>query len=94
MSTNYFSKEHEILATVRKVLSSIARDTTPPPGRPHPLRESTIEDVKHCFMLITAREKEIIEAAGGSMDSRPRYADQPKTSQVVPFVMPTKKDDD
>ena len=92
MSTEFHSKEHQILTTIRKVLSSVARDTTPPPGRPHPLTPKTIEDLKHCFLLITSREKEIIEEAGGKMDQRPRYADEPKTSQVVQFVKP-KKDD-
>jgi hypothetical protein len=91
MTSEYLSKEHQIIATMRKVLSSIIRDTTPPPGRPHPLRESTIEDVKHCFALITAREQEIHEEAGKSMDRRPRYADEPKTSHVVDFVKPDKK---
>jgi hypothetical protein len=91
MTSEYLTKEHQIIATMRKVLSSIIRDTTPPPGRPHPLRESTIEDVKHCFALITAREQEIHEDAGKSMDRRPRYADEPKTSQVVDFVKPDKK---
>ena len=91
MTSEYLSKEHQIIATMRKVLSSIIRDTTPPPGRPHPLRESTIEDVKHCFALITAREQEIHEDAGKSMDRRPRYADEPKTSHVVDFVKPDKK---
>ena len=91
MSTEFHSKEHQILTTVRKVLSAVARDTTPPPGRPHPLNPQTIEDLKHCFLLITAREKEIIEAAGGEMDKRPRYADEPKTSHVVQFSKP--KDD-
>lgn len=90
MTSEYLSKEHQIIATMRKVLSSIIRDTTPPPGRPHPLRESTIEDVKQCFALITAREKEIHEEAGKSMDLRPRYADEPKKSQVVEFVRPKK----
>jgi hypothetical protein len=91
MSSEYLSKEHQIIATMRKVLSSIIRDTTPPPGRPHPLRESTIEDVKHCFALITAREQEIHEEAGKAMGMRPRYADEPKKSQVVDFVKPDKK---
>lgn len=90
MSTEYHSKEHQILSTVRKVLSAVARETTPPPGRPHPLSPQTIDDLKHCFMLITAREKEIIEAEGGNMDKRPRYADEPKTSQVVQFSKPEK----
>lgn len=90
MTSEYLSKEHQIIATMRKVLSSIIRDTTPPPGRPHPLRESTIEDVKHCFALITARELEIHKDAGKGMDRRPRYADEPKTSHVVDFVKPDK----
>ena len=91
MSSEYLSKEHQIIATMRKVLSSIVRDTTPPPGRPHPLRESTIEDITHCFALITAREQEIHQQAGKGMDKRPRYADEPKTSHVVDFVKPEKK---
>ncbi len=94
MSTEFHSKEHQILATLRKVLSAVVRDTTPPPGRPHVLRPATIDDVKHCFMLITAREKEIIDEAGGTaMDARPRYADEPKkTSTVVQFTKPENKD--
>ena len=92
MSTKYHSKEHQILSTVRQVLSAVARDTTPPPGRPHPLHAKTIDDLKHCFMLITAREREIIEAAGGDgMDARPRYVDEPRTSQVVQFSKPEDK---
>lgn len=94
MSTEFHSKEHEILAKLREVLSRVVRDTTPPPNRPHPLRPQTIDDVKKCFMLITAREKEIIEEAGGSMDSRPRYADEPKTTQVVQFPVRGKPDED
>lgn len=90
MNSEYHSKEHEILVIMRKVLSSIVRDTTPPAGRPHPLRPSTIDDVKHCFDLITAREKEIHEEHGSTMALRPRYADEPKKSQVVQF---TRKED-
>jgi hypothetical protein len=91
MTSEYLSKEHQIIATMLKVLSSIIRDTTPPPGRPHPLRESTIEDVKHCFALITAREQEIHKDAGKDMERRPRYADEPKKSHVVDFIKPDKK---
>jgi len=91
MNTKELSKEHRILITMRKVLSSIIRDTTPPPGRPHPLNAHTIEDIKHCFALITSREKEIHDEAGETMDARPRYADEPKkTSQVVQFTKPSK----
>ena len=94
MSTEFHSKEHQILATLRKVLSEVVRDTTPPPGRPHPLQPQTIDKIKHSFMLITAREKEIIENAGDNMNKRPRYADEPKTSQVVQFNKAESKDQD
>ncbi len=92
MSTQFHSKEHQILSTIRKVLSSVVRDTTPKPGRPHALTPKTVDDLKQCFLLITSREKEIIEDAGGSMDRRPRYTDEPKTSQVVEFSKPRDKD--
>jgi len=93
MSTEFHSKEHQILATLRKVLSEIVKDTTPPPGHRHTLKPQTIDSIKHSFMLITAREKEIIEDAGGkAMDARPRYADEPKTSHVVQFSKPRGKD--
>ncbi len=92
MSTDFHSKEHQILATLRKVLSEVVRDTTPKPGRPNALKPQTVENVKICFQLITSREKEIIEEAGGEMDKRPRYADEPKTSQVVQFHKPEDKD--
>ncbi len=94
MSTDFHSKEHQILATLRKVLSEVVRDTTPKPGRPNALKPQTVDNVKLCFQLITSREKEIIDEAGGSgMDSRPRYADEPrKTSQVVQFNNAEDKD--
>ncbi len=92
MSTDFHSKEHQILATLRKVLSEVVRDTTPKPGRPHALKPQTVDNVKLCFQLITSREKEIIEEAGGEMDKRPRYADEPKSSHVVQFTKPEDKD--
>lgn len=91
MSTKELSKEHRILIAMRQVLSGIIRDTTPPPGRQHPLTPATIEDIKQCFALITSREQEIHSEAGTNMDARPRYADEPKkTNQVVQFTKPKK----
>jgi len=92
MSTKFHSKEHQILVTLRKVLSEVVRDTTPKPGRPNALTAQTMDDMKMCFQLITSREKEIVEDAGESMDSRPRYADEPKSSHVVQFTKPKDKD--
>lgn len=88
MNTNELSKEHRILITMRKVLSSIVRDTTTPTGMRHPLNDRTIEDIKHCFTLIAAREKELNDEAGNTSESRPRYTDEPKTTQVVSFTKP------
>ena len=91
MSTKELSKEHRILIAMRQVLSGIIRDTTPPPGRQHPLTTGTIEDIKQCFALITSREQEIHNEEGASMDARPRYVDEPrKTNQVVDFIKPSK----
>jgi len=92
MSDNNLTTEQRILIAMRQVLSGVVRDTTPPPGMRHPLNEATIEDIKHCFALITAREKELNEEQGRPA-ARPRYADEPrKSSQVVHLVSPEKKD--
>ena len=88
MNTDELSKEHRILIVMRQVLSSVVRDTTPPSGMRHPLNEKTIDDIKHCFSLIAAREKELNDEAGNSSEARPRYTDEPKTSQVVSFTKP------
>lgn len=91
MNDNELSKDQRILIALRKTLSGVVRETTPPPGLRHPLSEQTIEDIKHCFALIAAREKELTEASGQINTARPRYVDEPKTSHVVPFTRPEKK---
>jgi hypothetical protein len=91
MNNDELTQELRILITLRKVLSSVARETTPPPGMQHPLSSNTIDDIKNCFVLIAAREKEINELQGNDTSARPRYADEPKTSHVVPFTKPDKK---
>lgn len=81
-------RELQILVIVRQVLSAVVKDTTPPPGMQHPLTPNTIEDVKKCFALITAREKEIHQLNNSDPNLRPRYKDEAPTSQVVPFIKP------
>jgi hypothetical protein len=68
---------------MRKVLASVIRETTPNPGMKHILSESTREDVRMCFTLISTRERELAEKSGISLDMRPRYADEPKNTTVV-----------
>lgn len=91
MNNNEPSKDQRILIALRKTLSGVVRETTPPSGMRHPLSEQTIEDIKHCFVLIAAREKELTEENGQTNTTRPRYIDEPKTSHVVPFTKPDKK---
>lgn len=86
MTLHEQSKEKRILVTMRKVLASIVKDTTPDPGLRHPLREKTIQDIRECFKLIAARERELAETSEINVRDRPRFADQPKTTNVVSFV--------
>ncbi|QMU62756.1 MAG: segregation and condensation protein A [Gammaproteobacteria bacterium] len=84
------SKEQRILVVMRKLLAQIVKDTTPGPGMRHPLNEQTIKDIRDCFGLISARERELSEQAGIENKDRPRYVDEPKTSTVLEFKAPNK----
>ncbi len=85
MSADEISKEQRILVIMRKVLSSIIKDTTPPPGMRHPLSDQTIEDVRQCLGLIVARERELTEALGGNVPKKPYYVDEAPSGKVVPL---------
>ncbi len=76
---------------MRKVLTAVIRDTTPPSGMRHPLTDETIQDMRVCLGLITAREKELSEEAGENQ-ARPFFVDEQPTSTVVPFDTPKKTD--
>lgn len=87
------SKEQHVLIAMRKTLAAIIKDVTPPPGMKHPLSDNTIEDVRQCFALISAREKELADLDGRGGE-RPFYADQAQESQVVPIAKMRKKPQD
>jgi hypothetical protein len=78
------STDQQILVAMRKTLAAIIKDVTPPPGMKHPLSPATIEDVRQCLALISAREKELADVDGRGGE-RPYYADQPQRAQVVPI---------
>jgi hypothetical protein len=78
-------KDREILKVMRKVLSSVIREITPPPGARHPLSEKTIEDVRMCLGLISARERELADAAGIAAE-RPHFSDEPPAAKVIPMT--------
>jgi hypothetical protein len=89
---NDLTQEQQILIAMRKTLSAIIKDVTPPPGMRHPLSEPTIEDVRQCLTLIAAREKELADAQGRGGE-RPYYADEPQAAQVVPIGGLSRKKD-
>ena len=94
MTDKELTKEERILRVMKRVLTGIAKDTYTRPGHRHPLSDDTVDDIRHCLSLITSREMELNEAAGRSMAHRPRFADEPKKSVVVPLTTPDSKDKD
>ena len=94
MSDEELTKEERILRVMKRVLTGIAKDTYTRPGHRHPLSDDTVKDIRHCLSLITAREVELNQSAGRSMDHRPRFIDEPQDSVVVPLTIPGSKDKD
>jgi hypothetical protein len=94
MSKEDSTKEERILRVMKRVLTDIAKDTYTRPGHRHPLSDETVNDIRNCLSLITAREMELNESAGRSMDHRPRFVDEPQKSVVVPLITPDPKDQD
>jgi hypothetical protein len=91
MNEQDLTKEERILAMVKQVLTSVAKDTAPQPGRRHPLSEHTIQGIRECLMLITAREQEL----GRDTSARPRFIDEPASEVVVPLdIASIKKGDE
>lgn len=77
--------EQRILSTMRKLLAQIVREVTPQPGMQSPLSAQTLQDIRAAFELISARERELLEASGSASRERPRYADEPKSVHHAPM---------
>ena len=87
MSETDLSKEERILRAVKRTLAAVVRDTATPHGMRHPLSDATIEALRQCRALISARARELAQAAGREPNARPRYADEPAAGpQVVRLV--------
>jgi len=77
--------EHRILIQVRQVLASVVRDVPPPPARQSPLSPKNIEDIRSCFALISAREREL---AGNTNPDLPVFGGDRATTRIVDFKKP------
>ncbi len=78
-------KELRILKAMKLTLTGVIKDTATQPGLKHPLSDRTIEDIRQCLMLISARERELAAELGKPMDLRPRHPGSPGNSTVVPI---------
>ena len=80
-------KEKNILQAVRKTLAQVVVDVTPDSSAVRsPLQATTIEDIRMCFGLISAREREIMDEMQRSNNDRPHFIDEPNNvSNVVHF---------
>jgi hypothetical protein len=94
MADQELSREERILRVMKRVLTDIAKDTYTRPGYRHPLSDDTVQGIRECLSLISAREIELAEAAGRPMNLRPRFVDEPQSSVVVQFDVNSGKDKD
>ena len=86
MADSTLSLDERILQAVKLTLANVIKDTATPHGMRHPLSDGTIEDLRQCLALISARERELAQAAGQTMARRPRFADEPaKKDSVLRF---------
>jgi len=59
---------------MRKTLASVVKDVSPVVGRPNPLMNSTMQDIKDCLGSITEREAELTGKFNINQ-AKPYYAD-------------------
>jgi len=83
--------EQRIMRMMRKTLTSIVRDTTPRDGNPSPLTEGTVLGIKDCLVVISAREAELAQLTGRTLDEKPRFSDETPTSHAVKISSIPKK---
>ncbi len=82
--SEHFTTEKRILVAMRKTLGAIIKDVTPSSSAfQSPLSDATVEDIRMCFNLISARERDLASAAGKEVKDKPHFIDEPRTSNVV-----------
>jgi hypothetical protein len=83
MSEPELTTEERVLRMVKNVLTRVAKDTATEPGLKHPLSRQTIDEIRECLMMITAREQELSKEYNRDTSARPRFIDEPKSEVVV-----------
>jgi hypothetical protein len=83
MTENEIPIEQRILRAVKLTLANVIKDTATPHGMRHPLSDGTIQDLRQCLALISARERELAQAAGKATGGKPHYADEPARDETV-----------
>jgi len=78
--------EYRVLQAVRSALIDVIKDTTTQPGQLHPLTDRTIESIRECLKLISARERELHAAHDVPMNQRPEFIDEPKKTAAIPIT--------
>lgn len=68
--------ERRVLSVMRDILTRVARETATTPGTRHVLTDETIEQIRHCLSLISAREMELAKDPDEISANRPRYPGQ------------------
>jgi len=94
MSESELSVEQRILQAVKLTLANVIKDTATPHGMRHPLSDATIQDLRQCLALISARERELAQATGRPMAKRPRFTDEPARGDTVIRVHKKKSSDE
>ena len=83
MSHTPLTQEERILRMMKRVLTDVAKDTHTAPGMKHVLSPHTVEGIRECLGLITAREVELASETGRAKADRPHFVDEPQRTQVV-----------
>ncbi len=80
--------EARVLREMRLILTEIARETAVHKDTRHVLSNETIVRMRDCLSLISARERELNEARGIKMTSRPRLGGEKADSVRVHLRKP------
>lgn len=93
-SNEALSKEQRILIALRKTLSRVVVETTPPAAHlQRVISDETVEQIKLCFDLISTRERELAELKGVTVTERPFFTDKPAPSKPITMLKMNKSDE-